>query len=154
MASFGLGKFSGNGFHPHYVKCQSGALWEALSCLRDEAQEPDSTTESGECISQWETELKESERPGSPHLHRVLCDLCGRVVVGRGITKCRKGFLLIFLVCWMSAGASDATSTGKKGGQKEKGQEWEPQVAWRKSCNRLKGGPNKQLACISVGIRA
>lgn len=71
----GEGKYSGNGFHPHYLKCQHRSLIRRQSL--------------------------ENAYPSSPHLHRVLCDLCGSVVVGRG--------------------ASDKSS--KKEGPEKKGQE-------------------------------
>lgn len=54
----GEGKYSGDGFHPHYLKCQHRMLIRRQSL--------------------------ENAYPSSPHLHRVLCDLCGVVVVGRG----------------------------------------------------------------------
>jgi len=59
------GKYSGNGFHPHWLKCQHSALIKRQSL--------------------------EHAYPSSPHLHRVLCDLCGRVVVGRGASASEKG---------------------------------------------------------------
>ena len=62
------------------------------------AQKFDSKTELGECLSKsraqrspwkgWQCTAMhcqvEEMAAGSPHLHRVLCDLCGSVVVGRG----------------------------------------------------------------------
>jgi len=59
----GEGKYSGDGFHPHYLKCQHRMLIRRQSL--------------------------ENAYPSSPHLHRVLCDLCGIVVVGRGASDAK-----------------------------------------------------------------
>ena len=73
----GEGKYSGTGFHPHYLKCKHRSLIRRQSL--------------------------EHAYPSSPHLHRVLCDLCGCVVVGRG--------------------ASDHSSKPEEGRSKKKSQE-------------------------------
>lgn len=73
----GEGKHSGVGFHPHYLKCKHRSLIRRQSL--------------------------ENAYPSSPHLHRVLCDLCGSVVVGRG--------------------ASDKNSKQEEGRSNKKGQE-------------------------------
>eukprot|EP00931_Biecheleriopsis_adriatica_P055369 TRINITY_DN32724_c0_g1_i1.p1 TRINITY_DN32724_c0_g1~~TRINITY_DN32724_c0_g1_i1.p1 ORF type:complete len:626 (+),score=96.01 TRINITY_DN32724_c0_g1_i1:24-1880(+) len=54
----GEGKYSGRGIHPHYTRCLHASLVRRPSL--------------------------EAAYPFSPHLFRVLCDLCGHTVVGRG----------------------------------------------------------------------
>ncbi|CAJ1401864.1 unnamed protein product [Effrenium voratum] len=62
----GEGKYSGNSFHPHYLKCQHRSTLIRRQSL-------------------------ENAYLDSPHLHRVLCDMCGGVVVGRGASdQCAK----------------------------------------------------------------
>jgi len=52
------GKFSGHGIHPHFLRCEHRMMVRRQNI--------------------------EQAYPFSPHLNRILCDLCGDVILGRG----------------------------------------------------------------------